>query len=340
MGERGPSACRFGAVWRICVVGAGAVGGVLGARLALAGASVSAVARGATLASLREHGWVVSSPGEEPRAAPVAAADADAGALGPQDVVILAVKAHHLPALAPALAPLITPETVLVPALNGVPWWFFHDFGGPLAGTGLDAVDPGGVVSRALPPELVVGCVVYFAAGTLRPGHAVQTAGDDVVIGEPSGGASPRAEAVAGLLRGGGFAVRVSESIQRDVWFKLWGNMTMNPISALTGATSDRILDDPLVDAFVRRVMAEAAEIGVRIGCPVTQTLSERIAATRKLGAIKTSMLQDAEAGRTIELDALVSAVAEIGERTGVPTPHLDTLLGLTRLAARERGLY
>ncbi|MEU4712425.1 2-dehydropantoate 2-reductase [Micromonospora purpureochromogenes] len=324
----------------VCVVGAGAVGGVIGARLALAGLPVSALARNDTLASLRTHGWLLTSHDGGPQAAPVAAATDDAAALGPQDVVILAVKAHHLPALAPALVPLLTPETVLVPALNGVPWWFFHDFGGPLAGTVLDAVDPGGVVSKALPPEQVIGCVVYLAARTLRPGYAVHTAGDELIIGEPSGVASPRAAAVATLLRRGGFTVTVSESIQRDVWFKLWGNMTMNPISALTGATADRILDDALVNMFVQRVMTEAAEIGVRIGCPISQSIAERTEATRRLGAFKTSMLQDAEAGRTIELDALVTAVGEIGALTGAPTPHLDALLGLARLAARERGLY
>ncbi len=322
------------------MVGAGAVGGVIGARLARAGLAVSAVARNETLASLRTHGWLSTSPDGERRTAPVATATDDPAALGPQDVVIIAVKAHHLPALAPTLAPLLTPDTVLVPAVNGVPWWFFHEFGGPLAGTELGAVDPGGVVSKALPPEQVIGCVVYFAARTLRPGHAAHTGGDEMVIGEPSRAAPGRAAAAAALLRRGGFTVTVSESIQRDVWFKLWGNMTINPISALTGATADRILDDALVDAFVRRVMTEAAEVGTRIGCPITQTLDQRIAATRRLGAFRTSMLQDADAGRAIELDALVTAVAEIGALTGTPTPHLDTLLGLTRLAARVRGLY
>lgn len=322
------------------MVGAGAVGGVLGARLASAGLAVSAVARNETLTSLRTHGWLLTSPDGEPRAAPVAMATDDPAAPGPQDVVILAVKAHHLPALAPTLAPLLTPDTVLVPALNGVPWWFFHNFGGPLAGTRLGAVDPGGVVSKALPPEQVIGCVVYLAARTLRPGHAAHTGGDELIIGEPSRAASRRATAVATLLRRGGFTVTVSESIQRDVWFKLWGNMTMNPISALTGATADRILDDVLVNAFVRRVMTEAAEVGARIGCPMAQSIEERIEATRRLGAFKTSMLQDAEAGRAIELDALLAAAGEIGALTGAPTPHLDTLLGLTRLAARERGLY
>ncbi|WP_198154078.1 2-dehydropantoate 2-reductase [Catenuloplanes japonicus] len=319
----------------VCVVGAGAVGGVIGGRLALAGIPVSAVARGATLESLRTHGWRVNDA-----SAPVAAASADPADLGPQDVVVIAVKSHHLPALAPALAPLLTPSTVLIPALNGVPWWFFHGFGGALAGTVLDSADPGGVTTAALPPAQVLGCVVHLAARQAAPGHALLTAGDELILGEPDGALSARASQAAELLRGGGFKVTVSDAIQRDVWFKLWGNMTMNPISALTGATADRVLDDPLVNAFIQRVMTEAAAIGAVIGAPITQSTEDRVAVTRRLGAFKTSMLQDAEAGRTIELDALVTAVREIGARVGVATPSIDALLGLTRLAARSRGLY
>jgi 2-dehydropantoate 2-reductase len=322
-------------VLSVCVVGAGAVGGVIGGRLALAGVPVSAVARGATLDSLRTHGWSVDD-----EVTPVAAASADPAELGPQDVVVIAVKAHHLPELAPALAPLLTPDTVLIPALNGVPWWFFHGFGGALDGTVLDATDPGGVITAALPPDRVLGCVVHLAARQAAPGRALLTAGDELIIGEPAGMSTARAEHAAELLRTGGFRVTVSDAIQRDVWFKLWGNMTMNPISALTGATMDRVLDDPLVNAFIQRVMVEAAAIGAAIGAPITQSVAERVGVARRLGAFKTSMLQDAEAGRSIELDALVTAVREIGVRAGVPTPGIDALLGLTRLAARERGLY
>lgn len=319
----------------MCVVGAGAVGGVIGGRLARAGVPVSALARGATVEALRTHGWRVDDD-----SAPVAAADADAAALGPHDVVIIAVKAHHLPALAPALTPLLTPSTVLIPALNGVPWWFFHDFGGALEGTVLAATDPDGAVTAALPPSQVLGCVVHLAARQAGPGHARLTAGDELIIGEPSGRPSERATRTAELLRSAGFRITVSDAIQREVWYKLWGNMTMNPISALTTATADLILDDPLVNAFIQRVMTEAAALGALIGAPITESTEDRIAVTRRLGAFKTSMLQDAEAGRPIELDALVTAVREIGDRLAIPTPHLDALLGLTRLAARQRGLY
>ncbi|MDP9794365.1 2-dehydropantoate 2-reductase [Catenuloplanes nepalensis] len=320
---------------KVCVVGAGAVGGVLGGRLAAAGVPVSALARGATRDALRTHGWRVDAS-----SSPVAAVSDDAADLGPQDVVIIAVKSHHLPALAPSLTPLITPSTVVVPALNGVPWWFFHDFGGALEGTVLDATDPDRTVTAALPPSQVLGCVVHLAADQAEPGHALLTAGDELIIGEPSGALSDRAGQTAALLRTGGFRVTVSDAIQRDVWFKLWGNMTMNPISALTGATADLVLDDPLVNAFIQRVMTEAAALGALIGAPIAQSAEDRIAVTRRLGAFKTSMLQDAESGRPIELDALVTAVSEIGARLAIPTPNIDALLGLTRLAARRRGLY
>ena len=317
------------------MVGAGAVGGVLGGRLAQAGVGVSALARGATLDSLRTRGWVVDS-----RPAPVAAASDDAADLGPHDVVVIAVKAHHLPALAPALTPLLTPSTVLIPALNGVPWWFFHDFGGALEGTVLDATDPGGAITAALPPSQVLGCVVHLAAQRAEPGHALLTAGDELILGAVTAALADRATHTAELLRTAGFRVTVSDSIQRDVWFKLWGNMTMNPISALTNATADRILDDPLVNEFIQRVMTEAAALGALIGTPITQSTEDRIAVTRRLGAFRTSMLQDADSGRPIELDALVTAVREIGARLAIPPPNIDALLGLTRLAARQRGLY
>jgi 2-dehydropantoate 2-reductase len=306
---------------RVCVVGAGAVGAVFGARIT---GPLSVLARGATLEALRRADWVLNG-----QARPVTASD-DPAALGEQDVVILTVKAHALPTLAPALAPLLGPDTVVVPALNGVPWWFFAD-------RRIESVDPGGVVSAALDRARVVGCVVHLSAAVTAPGTAVLMAGNGLIIGEPHGGTSDRVTALADLL--GGFDVTVSHDVRRDVWYKLWGNMTVNPISALTGATADRILDDPLVNGFAQRVMLEAAAIGARIGCPIEQSPSDRNAVTRRLGAFRTSMLQDAEAGRPIELDAMLTAVREIALAEQIPTPALDALLGLTRLAAQTRGL-
>lgn len=313
---------------KVCVVGAGAVGGLIGARFALAGYPTAALARGATLDALRHHGWRL----ETGESAPVHADD-DPAALGPADLVVVAVKAPALPAVAPRIPPLLGPDTVVMPAMNGVPWWFLTD-------PPLRSVDPGGTVAAAIPASRILGCVVHFASQAPQPGLVRHTSGNGLIVGEPDGGSSPRAEQVVAALDKAGFSTRLSTSIRTDVWYKLWGNMTMNPISALTGATADRILDAPLVSEFCLRVMAEAAEIGARIGCPITESGTDRIAVTRKLGAFKTSMLQDTEAGRPIELDALVTAVREIGERVGVPTPSLDTLLGLTQLAAQVRGLY
>ena len=327
---------------KIAIVGIGAVGAFVAARLALAGAAPRALARGATLGALREHGLTLHI-GSATQQIAIEATD-DARALGAQDLVVLAVKAQSLAALAPALAPLIDAHTVVLPAMNGVPWWFLQTpamaarFPGE-AGR-LASVDAEGTIGVALPLSNVLGCVVHFTCSSPAPGVAQHGFGDRLIVGEPAGGASARAQAVAGLLRGAGFSVEASEDIRRDIWFKLWGNMTTNPISALTGATVDRILDDPQVRDFMLQAMAEAREIGERIGCPIEQSGEDRMVVTRSLGAFKTSMLQDAEAGRSLEIDALVGAVHEIGARVGIATPAIGALLGLVRLMARGRGLY
>ncbi|MGN9906615.1 2-dehydropantoate 2-reductase [Phytohabitans sp. LJ34] len=323
---------------RVCVVGAGAVGGVIGARLAASGHTTTALARGRTLDALRTHGWRLRTA-DGIVGGPVEASD-DPAALGPQDVVLLTVKAHALPALAPTLGPLLGPRTVVVPAINGVPWWFFDGAGGEFEGLRLRAVDPDGAIAAAIPTARVVGCVVHLSASVEEPGLARHHAGDGLILGEPAGGTTERLESLAAVAGKAGFTVTLSPRIQQDIWYKLWGNMTMNPISALAGVTADLILDDELVNGFVRAVMAEAAAIGERIGCPIAQSAEDRNEVTRRLGAFKTSMLQDAEAGRPLELDAMVTVVREIAQATGTPTPHMDALLGLTRLAARQRGLY
>jgi 2-dehydropantoate 2-reductase len=322
---------------RICIVGAGAIGGVLGTRLAASGTPTTALARGHTLAALRADGWRLRHP-EGTIQAPVFASD-DPAELGEQDVVILTVKAPSLPDLAPTLAPLFGSDTLVVPAVNGVPWWFFDGIGGEYDGLRLRAVDPAGTIAASIPTERVIGCVAYLSANVLEPGYANHSAGSRLILGEPGGGAE-RVARVAAPLRLAGFDITESMRVQDDIWYKLWGNLTMNPISVLTGSTADRILDDELVAGFAYAVMREAAAIGDRIGCPIAQTPEDRGAVTRKLGAFKTSMLQDAEAGRPVELDAIVAVVHEIGLAVGIPTPYLDALLGLTRLAARERGLY
>jgi 2-dehydropantoate 2-reductase len=224
--------------------------------------------------------------------------------------------------------------------MNGVPWWFFDRSDRPLTGTQLTTIDATGEIAASIPAGSVIGCVVHAACSVDAPGVIRHKMGQRLIVGEPAGGESPRLKALDEVLLAAGFEPESSADIQRDVWFKLWGNMTMNPVSALTGATTDRILDDPLTREFCSAVMREAQAIGGKIGIPIAQTPDERHAITRKLGAMKTSMLQDVEAGRSVELDALVAAVVEIGQKVGVPTPYTDALLGLTRLMARGRGLY
>ena len=323
---------------KICIYGAGAVGGFIGAQLARSGCEVSAVDQGATLEALKRHGLRVQSQGETVTA-PVRASD-DPASLGVQDLVVIAVKAPALVHVAERIAPLLGPDTVVLTAMNGVSWWFFDGFGGEYAGMRLESVDLDGTIAAAIPSRHVVGCVVHGSFSLIEPGFVRHGFGKRLIIGEPDGSDSRRVSALAALLSGVGFDTVVSRCIQAEVWFKLWGNMTMNPISAITGATCDRILDDPLVNRYCLDVMDEAARIGARIGCPVGQSGEERNAVTRELGAFKTSMLQDIEAGKAVELDAILGVVGEIGRRIGEPTPNIDALLGLARLHARRRGLY
>jgi len=325
-------------VKKVCIVGAGAIGGFIGTRLAAAGqAQVSALARGATLAALRQHGWRLETA--EGLVQAPADASADAVALGPQDLVVIAVKAPSLPPLAAEIAPLLGPQTVVLPAMNGVPWWFCRHLPA-FADTPLDSVDPGGGIDAAIPFDRVLGCVVHAGCSVTAPGVVRHKVGDGLIVGEPLGGRSARAEAVTALLTHAGFQATLAPDVRSEIWYKLWGNLTMNPVSAITGATIDRVLDDPLVRRFCSAAMVEAAAIGERIGCPIAQSPQDRHAVTARLGAFKTSMLQDVEAQRPIELDAIVAVVQEIGQRVGVATPNIDALLGLTRLMGRVRGLY
>ncbi len=344
---------------RICIVGAGAVGGYIASLLAFSeAADTSVLARGTTLAAVHRHSLdhdgphsgglrVQTSDGMVTVAVRAAGSAAE---LGPQDVVVLAVKAQAAPAAVASIGPLLGPSTVVLPAMNGVPWWFFDrtgedsagpasagGFGGPCAGMHLSSVDPGGAMARAVPVSRVLGVVVHFSASSPGPGVVRHFSGDRLIIGEPSGAASARLEAVARVLREAGFTIDVSGQIRQETWYKLWGNLTVNPVSALTGATAGQILDDSLVRSFCESAMLEAREIGARIGCPIEETPADRNVVTRKLGDFRTSMLQDALAGRPLELDALTGAVREIGAVVGVPTPYVDALHGLARLAEHVR---
>lgn len=323
---------------KAAIYGAGAIGGWIGVKLAQAGHEVGVIARGATLAAVREHGLRLIEGGST-HAVKVQAEEHPAG-LGVQDLVVISVKGPAMASVAAQIAPLLGPHTIVLTAMNGVPWWFCEGLGGAFTGKRLKTIDPDGAIAAAIPTEQTVGCVVHASCLVEAPGVIRHHQGNGLIIGEAAGRPSERVEGLTGVLAAAGFNASMSEQIQRDVWYKLWGNMTMNPISAITGATTDRILSDELARGFVTSIMLEAKEIGARFGIPIDQHPEDRHAVTLKLGAMKTSMLQDVQAGKAVELDALVSAVRELGQLTGVNTPYTDALLGLARLHARTLGLY
>ncbi len=334
---------------KICIVGAGAIGCWIGAKLAASGAhevsahEVSALARGDTLAALQQHGWRLETA-QGLVQAPLHKASSDAADLGEQDLIVIAVKSQSLASVATTLAPLIGRHTLIMPAMNGVPWWFMQSVQGdaPQANWNkpFQSIDPAGLIQYALPADQVIGCVVHASTSSLSPGVAKHHGGQKLIVGEPLGGQSERVENLVKALSDVGFEMVHSTDIRHHIWYKLWGNMTMNPISAITGATIDRVLGDELVRGFCSSVMLEAKAIGAQIGCPIDEMPEDRHAVTAKLGAFKTSMLQDAEAGRSIELDAIVGAVREIGQRLGMRTPNIDALLGLARLMGQSKNIY
>lgn len=322
---------------KVCIVGLGAIGGWLAAHLQrLQDVRVSALARGDTLAAVRTHGLRLDIGGETWRA-PLQASD-DPAELGEQDLVILAVKGPAVAGVAAQVAQLCGPHTRVLTALNGLPWWFTA--GLPVPGLSLASVDPGGRIAALLPPARVIGCVVHASCALREPGWVRHVMGNGLLLGEATGGSSTALADATALLARAGFGAKAVDSIQREVFYKLWGNMTTNPVSALTRATTDRILADELVCEFTTAIMREAAVIGEKVGCPIAQSPQDRHAITRSLGAFKTSMLQDIEAGRAIETDALLAAPRELAQQVGVATPMLDALLGLTRLmdAGRVRS--
>lgn len=323
---------------RVAIVGIGAVGGLFAGALAKAGWEVSALARGATLDALRADGlWIADEAGARSRVA--VRASGDAAELGVQDYVVVALKAQALPDLAARLAPLVGPRTVVVAAMNGLPWWFLHGFAGPLDGAALESVDPGGRVSAALPPRQAIGCVVHLSSTTDAPGVVRRGRGNRLIVGTPQAALAEPTARFAQALAAGGFDVESTDDIRTEIWVKLWGNMNMNPLSALTGSTADRLLDDPYTHALTLRMMEEASAIGAKLGLSTGMSGPERIAVTRKLGAFKTSMLQDLEAGRPLEIGPILGVFPELGHQLGVPTPYCDAVLGLLRQRAHNSGL-
>jgi len=322
---------------RIAIYGAGAIGGYLGAQLALAGQDVTLIARGPHLAAMQQHGLRLRIDGEE-RVAHPACTDNPASA-GPQDYVIVTLKAHSVPGVVEAMQPLLGPDTAVVTAVNGVPWWYFHGLDGPWRNRRLESVDPGGAQWSGIGPGRAIGCVVYPAAEVPEPGVIQHLSGDRFVLGEPSGERSERVGRLSRCLIDAGLKAPIRK-IRDEIWMKLWGNLCFNPISALTHATLDVIASDPDTRALARRMMLEAQAIAEKLGVRFAIDVDKRIEGARAVGAHKTSMLQDLERGRPMEIDALVTAVAEMGRLVEVPTPTIDMVLGLVRQRARGAGCY
>ncbi len=323
---------------KICIFGAGAIGGYMGAKLAQAGADVSLVARGPHLAAMREGGLTLIEGGETVTV-PVTVSE-DPTELGPQDYVIITLKAHSVPSVVESVLPLLGPETTVVSGVNGLPWWYFHKIGGPLEGTRLASVDPGNTQWDGFGPDRVLGCVVYPAAEVIEPGVIKHIQGNRFSLAEPDGSKSERALRLSKTLSGAGLKAPVRPNLRDEIWVKLWGNLSFNPISALTHATLDVVCTDPGTREVARNMMLEAQAIAEKLGVKFPIDVDRRIQGGADVGAHRTSMLQDLDAARPMEIDALVGSLQELGEVTGTPTPTIDTVLALVKLRARVAGLY
>jgi 2-dehydropantoate 2-reductase len=320
---------------KIAIIGAGAIGGYVGAKLALAGNQVTFIVRGANLQAIRDRGIrLILADGSEQIAADVQATD-DYAAPGPQDLVILAMKAHQLDGVADQVHALLGPDTPVVTMQNGIPYWYFHNHGGELAGSKLVSVDPHCSLSEKIPPARVIGCVVYPASELIAPGVVRHIEGERFPLGELDGSSSPRVLRIAECFTAAGFKSPVLDNIRSEIWLKLWGNLTFNPISSLSHSTLADICQYPPSRELAACMMREAQEVAHKLGIEFRVTLDKRIAGAEKVGKHKTSMLQDIEAGRAPEIDALVGAVAELGRLTRTPTPHIDSVYALVKLLAR-----
>ena len=324
---------------KICVFGAGAIGGYMGVKLAQAGADVSLVARGPHLAAMQDKGLTLIEEGGDPQTVRVTASD-DPADLGPQDYVIVTLKAHSVPPVVPRMRPLIGKHTTIVSGVNGVPWWYFHKTGTDLEGTRLATVDPGNAQWDGFGPDRVLGCVVYPAAEVSEPGVIKHIEGNRFSLGEPDGSKSDRALALSKALSAAGLKAPVRPRLRDEIWVKLWGNLSFNPISALTHATLDVLCTDEGTRSVARNMMLEAQTIAEKLGVKFPIDVERRIDGGAAVGAHRTSMLQDLDQGRPMEIDALVGSVQELGRVTDTPTPTIDTVLALVKLRARSAGLY
>lgn len=323
---------------KICIYGAGAIGAHIGVLLKLAGLDVSLIARGAHLDAIRGHGLKLQIGGEE-KVARMPASNAPQD-LGVQDYVIVALKSHQAWEAAEQMAPLLGPKTAVVTAQNGIPWWYFHGLKGEHAGRRVEAVDPGGRQWRAIGPERAIGCTVYPAAEIVAPGVVRHSYGDRYGLGEPNGTTTPRIETLAKAFEAAGLKSKIHHNIRDDIWLKLWGNLCFNPISALTHATLDVVATDPGTRAVSRRMMEEAEIIARKLGADFRVNIEKRINGAASVGAHRTSMLQDLDKKRPIELDALLTVVQEMGRLVAVPTPAIDIVLALTQQMGRVAGVY
>lgn len=321
---------------KIAIIGAGAIGGLVGARLALAGEDVSFLVRGANLEAIRRNGIkLIEADGTEKVSRDVVATN-DYAEVGPVDVVVLAMKAHQVEAVVPELPKLLGPQTVIIPMQNGIPFWYFHGHGGALAGSTVKTVDPDGVLMKQIPADRILGCVVYPASELSAPGVVHHIEGDRFPLGELDGRTTDRIKAVTDTFVRADFKAPILEDIRAEMWLKLWGNLTFNPISALAHATLVDICQFPLSRELAASMMREAQAIANKLGIEFRVSLDKRIAGAERVGKHKTSMLQDIEAGRAPEIDALVGSVVELGRLTETPTPHIDTVYALVKLLAKS----
>jgi 2-dehydropantoate 2-reductase len=325
---------------KICVYGAGAVGGLIAGWLAGSGRDVSVIARGRQLEAIRSAGLRVRSRASGEETTLQVKAESDAAKLGPQDYVVVAVKGHSLPEVAQGIGPLVGARTSILTAMNGVPWWFFDrlQFGG--GRQRLESLDPHGHLARAMPTERIVGCVVHLAASTPEPGLVYHNMGKKLILGEPGGKNTQRTRGIADALKTAGFEVVVTESIEKEFWVKLLGNVSFNPVSALTMSTSERLIEDRELKAYMVQIMREVLAIGRAVGVDADIDPEARIDMARALGKFKTSMLQDLEAGKPLEIDGLLAGTLEIAAKAGVRAPFTESLYGLIRARAAATGQY
>jgi len=323
---------------RICIYGAGAIGAWVGIQLSLAGEDVTMIARGPHLTAMQKNGAKLLIDGGERIAHPRCIEDPFEA--GPQDFVVITLKAHSFPHIVDQIRPLLDDNTSVVTGVNGIPWWYFYKLAGPFENRKLESVDPGGRIWQAIGPERAIGCVVYPAAEIAEPGVIRHIEGDRFVLGEPDGRQSERAETLSRALQKAGFTSRVRNNIRDDIWVKLWGNLCFNPISALTHATLDLVAGEPGTAAVCRLMMLEAQAIGEKLGAKFRVSVDRRLAGGAAVGPHKTSMLQDLELGRPMEIDALVAVVQELGRLVEIPTPTIDVVLSLIQQRARVAGTY